>query len=123
MLTVLLPENEYSPALRELLLPRLPAGSDIRDPDAGLEGLADRHLLFAVALDAGGCSMAYYRMLSRLRSGGEVLAGCTAGCIVTGAGYGACRESGGLRLHRPPAGGGDRLTAQLPHTGADWRNG
>ncbi len=86
MLTVLLPENEYSPALRELLLPRLPAGSDIRDPDAGLEGLADRRLLFAVALDAGGCSMAYYRMLSRLRSGGEVLAGCTAGCIVTGVG-------------------------------------
>ena len=51
MLTVLLPENDRSAALRQLLEPLLPAGSDIRDPDAGLDGLHSRRLLFAVALD------------------------------------------------------------------------
>ena len=86
MLTVLLPENEHSAALRELLTPLLPQGSDIRDPDAGLEALRGRRLLFAVALDEGGCNMAYYRMLSRLRRDAELLAGCTGGCIVTGVG-------------------------------------
>ena len=40
MLTVLLPENDRSPALRDLLAPLLPPGSDIRDPDDGLEDLA-----------------------------------------------------------------------------------
>ena len=39
MLTVLLPENPYSPPLRALLTPLLPAGSEFRDPDQGLEGL------------------------------------------------------------------------------------
>ena len=39
MLTVLLPENDRSAALRRLLEPLLPAGSEIRDPDAGLDGL------------------------------------------------------------------------------------
>ena len=51
MLTVLLPENDRSPALRDLLAPLLPPRSDIRDPDDGLEDLAGRRLLFAVALD------------------------------------------------------------------------
>lgn len=32
MLTVLLPENDRSAALRQLLEPLLPAGSEIRDP-------------------------------------------------------------------------------------------
>ena len=86
MLTVLLPENDRSAALRRLLEPLLPAGSDIRDPDAGLDGLHSRRLLFAVALDEGGCNMAYYRMLSRLRRSSDLLEGCTAGCIVTGVG-------------------------------------
>ena len=36
MLTVLLPENDRSAALRQLLEPQLPPGSDIRGPDAGL---------------------------------------------------------------------------------------
>ena len=54
MLTVLLPENRYSPPLRELLEPLLPEGSVFRDPDAGLEGLTGQRLLFAVALDEGG---------------------------------------------------------------------
>ena len=39
MLTVLLPENDRSPALRDLLVPLLPPGSVIRDPDEGLDGL------------------------------------------------------------------------------------
>lgn len=54
MLTVLLPENDRSPALRDLLAPLLPPGSELRDPDDGLEDLAGRRLLFAVALDEGG---------------------------------------------------------------------
>ena len=86
MLTVLLPENDRSAALRRLLEPLLPAGSEIRDPDGGLDGLHSRRLLFAVALDEGGCNMAYYRMLSRLRRSSDLLEGCTAGCIVTGVG-------------------------------------
>ena len=86
MLTVLLPENEYSGPLRQLLAAHLPDGSELRDPDRGLEGLAGRRLLFAVALDEGGCSMAYYRMLSRLRRSDTLLEGCVAGCIVTGVG-------------------------------------
>ena len=86
MLTVLLPENRYSPPLRELLEPLLPEGSVFRDPDAGLEGLTGQRLLFAVALDEGGCSEAYYRMLSRLRRSTTLLRGCVAGLVVTGVG-------------------------------------
>ena len=65
MLTVLLPENGHSAPLRQLLTPLLPADSTFRDPDDGLEGLAERRLLFAVALDRAaatspttGCSPA-----------------------------------------------------------------
>ena len=86
MLTVLLPENDRSPALRDLLVPLLPPGSVIRDPDEGLDGLNGRRLLFAVALDEGGCNMAYYRMLSRLRRSTTLLRGCVAGLVVTGVG-------------------------------------
>ena len=86
MLTVLLPENEYSPALRALLSPLLPPGSVILDPDGGLDGLQNRRLLFAVALDEGGCNQSYYRMLSRLRRSETLLRGCVAGCVVTGVG-------------------------------------
>ena len=86
MLTVLLPENDRSPALRDLLVPLLPPGSDIRDPDDGLEDLAGRRLLFAVALDEGGCNMAYYRMLSRLRRSTDLLSDSIGACIVTGVG-------------------------------------
>ena len=75
MLTVLLPENGHSGALRALLTPLLPAGSEFRDPDHGLEGLTGRRLLFAVALDEGGCNEAYYRMLSRLRRSLTLLRG------------------------------------------------
>ena len=57
-----------------------------RDPDAGLEGLTGQRLLFAVALDEGGCSEAYYRMLSRLRRSTTLLRGCVAGLVVTGVG-------------------------------------
>ena len=86
MLTVLLPENEHSGALRGLLVPLLPPGSVIRDPDEGLDGLEGRRLLFAVALDESGCNMAYYRMLSRLRRDAALLEDCVAGCVVTGVG-------------------------------------
>ena len=84
--TVILPENEYSAALRQSLLPLLPPGSEMIDPDAGLAGLQGRRLLFAVALDEGGCNQSYYRMLSCLRRSPELLQGCTAGCVVTGVG-------------------------------------
>ena len=86
MLTVLLPENEYSGQLRQLLAAHLPDGSELRDPDRGLEGLAGRRLLFAVALDEGGCNESYYRMLSRLRRSLTLLHGCVAGLVVTGVG-------------------------------------
>ena len=86
MLTVLLPENGHSTPLRQLLTPLLPAGSTFRDPDDGLEGLAERRLLFAVALDEGGCNESYYRMLSRLRRSLTLLHGCVAGLVVTGVG-------------------------------------
>ena len=86
MLTVLLPENGHSAGLRQLLTPLLPAGSVFRDPDAGLEALTDQRLLFAVALDEGGCNEAYYRMLSRLRRSLTLLRGSVAGLVVTGVG-------------------------------------
>ena len=86
MLTVLLPENDRSPTLRDLLAPLLPPGSELRDPDDGLEDLAGRRLLFAVALDEGGCNMAYYRMLSRLRRSTDLLSDSIGACIVTGVG-------------------------------------
>ena len=85
-LTVLLPKNEYSPALAEMLLPLLPAGSEFADPEDGLQDLRGRRLLFAVALDEGGCNEAYYRMLSRLRRSTDLLCGCVAGVVVTGVG-------------------------------------
>lgn len=84
-LTILLPKNEYSAALRETLEPLLPPGCAWRDPDAGMEGLTGRKLLFAIALDRGGCNVAYYRMLSVLRRDVGLLEGCLGGVVVTGA--------------------------------------
>ena len=86
-MTIILPANPpYSEKLRELLLPLLPAGTALRDPADGLEGLRNEKLLFAVALDEGGCGLEYYRMLTALRRGGARLDGCTAGVVVTGQG-------------------------------------
>lgn len=85
-LCIVLPENEYAPPLRRLLASLVPADSRFIDPDGGLAGLEGQRLLFAVALDEGGCSMAYYRMLSQLRRSTDMLAGCVAGVIVTGVG-------------------------------------
>ena len=56
-LTVILPQNEYSRALGDTLAPLLPPDVSWRDPAEGLEGLAGARLLFAVALDEGGCNM------------------------------------------------------------------
>ena len=78
-LTVLLPKNAYSSALEEMLMPLLPLGSVFADPERDLEGLQGRRLLFAVALDEGGCNEAYYHMLSRLRRDVSLLTGCVAG--------------------------------------------
>ena len=75
-LTVLLPENPYSRELLALLGPLLPPDSRIRDPDAGLEGLAGQRLLFALALDESGCSESGYRMLMTLRRSRTLLEGC-----------------------------------------------
>ena len=86
-MTVILPGNRpYSQQLQDLLAPLLPAGTAWRDPPEGLEGLEGERLLFAVALDEGGCSPEYYKMLSALRRGEARLDGCTAGVIVTGQG-------------------------------------
>ena len=85
-LTVLLPKNECSPALQAMLTPLLPAGSVFADPEKGLDTLRGRRLLFAVALDRGGCNEAYYRMLSRLRRNADLLSGCIGGVVVTGEG-------------------------------------
>lgn len=85
-MVVILPENEYSGSLRELLDPLLPADAVWWDPARGLADLAGEKLLFAVALDEGGCNGAYYRMLSALRRGEAALEGCTAGVVVTGVG-------------------------------------
>ena len=85
-LTVLLPKNECSPALQEMLTPLLPAGSVFADPEKDLDTLRGRRLLFAVALDRGGCNEAYYRMLSRLRRNADLLSGCIGGVVVTGEG-------------------------------------
>ena len=76
-LTVLLPKNECSPALQEMLTPLLPAGSIFADPEKDLDTLRGRRLLFAVALDRGGCNEAYYRMLSRLRRNADLLSPTT----------------------------------------------
>ncbi len=56
-LTVILPQNEYAGQLQSLLLPLLPAGAVWRDPAEGLDGLRGKRLLFAVALDEGGCNL------------------------------------------------------------------
>ena len=86
-MTIILPANPpYSEKLRELLLPLLPAGTALRDPADGLESLQNEKLLFAVALDEGGCGLEYYRMLTALRRGEARLDGCTAGVVVTGQG-------------------------------------
>ncbi len=86
-MTIILPANPpYSEKLRDLLLPLLPAGAALRDPADGLEGLQNEKLLFAVALDEGGCGLEYYRMLTALRRGEARLDGCTAGVVVTGQG-------------------------------------
>lgn len=85
-LTVLLPKNEYSKGLEETLRRLLPEDSAFADPERDLDELWGRRLLFAVALDEGGCNEAYYRMLSRLRRERELLRGCVAGVVVTGVG-------------------------------------
>ena len=86
LLTVILPYNEYSESLKATLVPVLPAGTVWRDPSEGLQGLQDRKLIFAIALDGAGCNVEYYKMLSVLRRDGGVLEGCTAGVVVTGVG-------------------------------------
>jgi len=85
-MTVILPHHAYSGKLHDLLCPLLPPGSTFLDPAEGLEGLRGEKLLFAVALDEGGCNPAYYQMLSVLRRGDGLLDGCTAGVVVTGVG-------------------------------------
>ncbi len=85
-LTVILPKNEYSGGLKETLTPLLPPDCLWQDPDRGLEGLRGRRLLFAIALDEGGCNPSYYRMLSVLRRDSGLLDGCVGALVVTGVG-------------------------------------
>lgn len=86
-MVVILPSNPpFSEKLENLLLPLLPENTRwVFSPD-DLAGLENQKLLFAVALDQGGCSGAYYQILSLLRRGNGLLRGCTAGVIVTGEG-------------------------------------
>ena len=83
-IVAILPQNEYSGELRATLQPLLPDDTLWRDPADGLEGLQGEKLLFAVALDEGGCNLSYYRMLSILRRGDGLLEGCVAALAVTG---------------------------------------
>ncbi len=85
-IVAILPQNDYSEELKALLQPLLPEDALWRDPADGLEGLRGRKLLFAVALDRGGCNLSYYRMLSVLRLGDGLLEGCLAVVVVTGVG-------------------------------------
>ena len=85
-LTVILPKNEESGALKALLEELLPPGCAWRDPDEGLEGLQGKKLLIAVALDQGGCNLSCYKMLSVLRQSQGLLSGCTAALVVTALG-------------------------------------
>ncbi|MDE7220617.1 MAG: NAD(P)H-dependent oxidoreductase [Oscillospiraceae bacterium] len=86
-MTVILPANPpYSTKLKDLLTPLLPADALWRDPAEGMGGLEGGRLLFAVALDEGGCGLEYYRMLSALRRGEAPLEGCTAALVVAGQG-------------------------------------
>ena len=85
-LTVILPQNEYAEKLQSTLSSLLPAGTAWRDPADGLDGLQNKKLLFAVALDDGGCNLSYYRMLSLLRRDGHLLDGCIGALVVTGVG-------------------------------------
>ena len=86
-MVVIIPENPpYSGALRELLEPLVPAGSRWAGRVEEMGCPAGEKLLFAVALDEGGCGLEYYRVLSRLRRGGGLLDGCTGGVVVTGVG-------------------------------------
>ena len=84
VITVVLPENEASrPLLR--LLEEVLQGQEwtlAAEP----EGEPGRRLLFAVALDEGGCNEACYRMLGRLRRRGAGLEGCVGALVVTGTG-------------------------------------
>ena len=84
VITVVLPENEASrPLLR--LLEEVLQGQEwtlAAEP----EGEPGRRLLFAVALDEGGCNEACYRMLGRLRRQGTGLERCIGALVVTGTG-------------------------------------
>ncbi len=86
-MNVIIPSNPpYSEHLRRFLAPLLPAGTLWRDPAEGLDGLHGQRLLFAVALDGGGCALEYYKMLSVLRREEALLEGSTAALVVTGQG-------------------------------------
>lgn len=85
-LTVILPHNEYSDKLRQQLEPILPAGCQWRHSVDDLHGLQGRRLLFAIALDQGGCNVEYYRLLSVLRQDNGLLEDCLGAVVVTGEG-------------------------------------
>lgn len=85
-LTVILPHNEFSEKLRQQLLPALPPDCQWRHSVDDLHGLQGRRLLFAIALDQGGCNVEYYRLLSVLRQDNGLLEGCLGAVVVTGEG-------------------------------------
>jgi len=64
------------------------AGREVRTLRSAeeLSGLVGERLLFALALGDAGVNLEYMRMLARLRTESGLLAGCTAGLVVDGAG-------------------------------------
>ena len=83
-ITVILPENSCSAALRAQLESALEGIPHTFAGDA--EHLTSRRLLFAVALDECGGNEGAYRVLCRLRRSPRLLEGCTAALVVTGQG-------------------------------------
>ena len=75
-MVIILPDNPpYSEKLRAFIAPLLGAEDRFLDPREGLSGLGGEKIIFAVALDEGGCSIEYYGLLSVLRRGAGLISG------------------------------------------------
>ena len=122
MLTVLLPENDRSPALRDLLVPLLPRAAISATPMTGwrtwpaavccsLWRWTRAAAIWPITVCSPACAQhrsagGQYRRVHRHRRGRVLHQGC-------GPGHGLRRQPGGLRLPRPPAGGGHRFSCGI----------
>ena len=82
------PDEGWAGQRLEDILRRALAGREVRMVQTvkDMVNLEGQRLLFALALGDNGTNLEYVRMLSRLRKEPGLLAGCTAGLIVDGAG-------------------------------------